>query len=70
MEVGVRGVRKRSQVLFEVKPLKYRSGPILRFWRTGKYGITRETIIAAGLDVNRYGAETRQLTFYRRIRRK
>ena len=60
----IKGVRKKSRVLWEVKPLNH-SGPILRFWRTGKYSITRETMIAAGLDVNRYGAETRQLTFYR-----
>jgi hypothetical protein len=65
----IKGVRKRCRVLWEVRPLLNHSGPILRFWRTGKYSITRETIIAAGLDVNRCGAETRQLTFSR-IRKK
>ena len=69
MDIKVKGVRKRCRVLWEVRPLLNRPGPILRFWRTDKYSITRETMIAAGLDVDRYGAETRQLTFYR-IRKK
>ena len=68
MDTKLRGIRKKSRILWEVRPLNH-SGLILRFWRTGKYSITRETMIAAGLDVNRYGAETRQLTFYR-IRKK
>ena len=57
-----RGVRKKCRVLWEVRPLSH-SGPILRFWRTGKYNITREVMIAAGLDVNKCGAKTIQLTF-------
>ena len=64
MDIKIKGVRKRNRVLWEVRPLD-RSEPILRFWRTDKYSITREIVKAAGLDVDRYGAETRQLTFYR-----
>ena len=72
MDIQLKGVRKKSRVLWEVKPFsELSSDQRLLFWRTGKYSITRETMIAAGLDVNRCGAETIQLTFrFKRIRKK
>ena len=67
MDIRFKGVRKKSRILFEVRPLNH-SGPILRFWRTGRYNITRDIMKEARLDVNKYGAVTSQLTF--RIRKK
>lgn len=66
MDIRFKGVRKKSRILWEVKQLNH-SGPILRFWRTCRYNITRDIMKEAGLDVNRYGAKISQLTF--RIRR-
>ena len=67
MDIKVKGVRKRCRVLWGVKPLNH-SGPILKFWRTDKYSITRDIMKKAGLDVDKYGAVTSQLIF--RIRKK
>ena len=69
MDIQLKGVRKKSRVLWEVKPFsELSSDQRLLFWRTGKYGITRETMIAEGLDVNRHGVVIRQLTFKDRRR--
>ena len=67
MDIKIKGVRKRCRVLWEVKPMNG-SWPRFYFWRTGRYRITRETMMEAGLDVARYGAVTSQLSF-RRIRK-
>jgi hypothetical protein len=69
MDIQLKGVRKKSRVLWEVKPFsELSSDQRLLFWRTGKHSITRETIIAAGINVKKYGAITRQLTFRDRRR--
>jgi hypothetical protein len=69
MDIQLKGVRKKSRILWEVKPFsELSSDQRLLFWRTGKYSITRETIIAAGINVEKYGAVTRQLTFRDRRR--
>ena len=69
MDTKLRGIRKRSRVLWEVRPFDgLSSDQRLLFWRTGKYSITQETITAAGIDVGKYGAVTRQLTFRDRRR--
>ena len=44
-------------------------GKRIYFWRTSSKNLTRDVMKEAGLDVNKYGAEIRQLTF-RRIRKK
>ena len=64
------GIRKRSRVLWKITPLSTKAGQHEYYlWRTEKCKINREYIImATGLDVNRYGAETQQQTF--RVRRK
>ena len=64
MDIKVKGVRKKSRILLEVKPMNG-NWPKLNFWRTGRYSITRDIMKEAGL---RYGAEISQLTF--RIRKK
>lgn len=63
MDDNFKGIRKRGRDLWEVKPLG-RDNPRLLFWRTGKYGITRDTI-TAGINVKKYGSCTKQITFYR-----
>ena len=68
MDIKFKGVRKKSRILWEVKPMNG-NWPKLHFWRTGRYNITRDVMKEAGLDVNRWGAEISQLTF-RRIRKK
>ena len=65
MDIQLKGVRKKSRVLWEV----ISSDQILLFWRTSRYSITRDIIKKAGLNVDKYGAVTYQLTF-RRIRKK
>ena len=67
MDIRFKGVRKKSRILWEVKPMNG-NWPKLHFWRTGRYNITRDLMKEAGLDVNKYGAEIFQLTF--RIRKK
>ena len=67
MDIKIKGVRKKSRILWEVKPMNG-NWPKLHFWRTGRYNITRDVMKEAGLDVNKYGAVTSQLTF--RIRKK
>lgn len=62
MDIKVKGVRKKSRTKWEVKPING-NWPKLHFWRTSRYNITRETVIAAGLDVDKYGAVIFQLTF-------
>ena len=64
MDIQLKGVRKKSRVLWEV----ISSDQILLFWRTSRYSITRDIIKKAGLNVDKYGAVTYQLTF--RIRKK
>ena len=67
MNISVKGVRKKSRILWEVKPINGK-WPKLHFWRTDSYTITRDIIKEAGLDVDNYGAKISQLTF--RIRKK
>ena len=65
MDIQLKGVRKKSRVLWEV----ISSDQILLFWRTSRYSITRDIMKKAGLNVDKHGAVTYQLTF-RRIRKK
>ena len=64
MDIQLKGVRKKSRVLWEV----ISSDQILLFWRTSRYSITRDIMKKAGLNVDKHGAVTYQLTF--RIRKK
>ena len=64
MDIQLKGVRKKSRVLWEV----ISSDQILLFWKTDKYSIIRDIMKKAGLNVDKYGAVTYQLTF--RIRKK
>ena len=66
MDIKVKGVRKKTRIKWEVS--LFTVGNSYTFWRTDRYSITRDVMKEAGLDVNKYGAVTSQLTF--RIRKK
>ena len=65
MDIQLKGVRKKSRNKFEIELMGIMRGKRFYFWRTSSNCLTREFMEKAGINVNKYGAETRQLTFYR-----
>ena len=62
MDIQLKDVRKKSRNKFEIELMGIMRGKRFYFWRTSSNCLTRE------FNVNKYGAETRQLTF--RIRKR